>query len=176
MSEKQNKTPIKKAPIQTFAYRNIKKDFTKFIATADINKQRHLELTEYNGTKIVDDRNVDWFELAQKDADQVGLANILAIATRNKQNLAQFAMRNAQEYALKDSECADLSMVDPMNPDKMAALAAQKDSSYKKLEGLAKQLDISVDTLIESVMTGGLEKIISEKLEVKKESEVKDNA
>lgn len=58
----------------------------------------------------------------------------------------------------------------------MRDFAEQKDASYKKLEGLAKQLDISVDTLIESVMTGGLEKIISDKLESKKESEGTENA
>lgn len=174
MSGKQTKSPIIKAPKTGFQYRNIKKEFTIFETVPEITEQRHLENTENNGTKIVDDRNIDWFELAQKDRDQVGLANILAIANRNKQNLAQFAMRNADMYALKDDECADLSAIDPMNPDKMQALAEQRDISYKKLEGLAKQLDLSVDDLINAVMTGGLEKIISAKVESNKESEVKE--
>lgn len=171
MSEKINNTTSAKLPRSMFAYRNIKKDFTKFESTEEITTQRHLELTEYNGTKIVDDRNVDWFMLAQQDADSVGLANILALATKNKQNLAQFAMRNAEQYALKDSETADISMVDPMNPDAMEKLAQSGNNAENKLKALAQKLDLSLDQLIENVVNGTLEKVISDKLVKKEENE-----
>lgn len=159
-----NEVKIEK-PIQSFQYRNIKKDFTTFLPHETVTSQCHLELDSDNKTKIVDDRNIDWVELQNKDVDSVGLANILDMARRGQVNLASFGF--------KDSEAIDTSVIDPMNPD---ALKDTLDTSQseKKLKEIASQLGISVEILVDSFVNGTLGQMIKEKTQTQVKEETVD--
>lgn len=157
MSEKQ-KLKKETAAITSFAYRNIKKDFTPDRETETITKQFHLERGEHNEAVIVEDRKTDWLELANKDADKCGLAYVLDLARRTGQGLEQFGF--------KDSEAMDSSFIDPMDPSKSLEKAASSlGSNTEKLEKIAKQLGVSTDELIDSFIKGQLAELISAKVD-----------
>ena len=163
MSTKNNQVETKKKiPIITsFSVRNIKKEFVKFKSESCVTKQAHLEVDEGNKIKIVKDRNRDWFELANKDADKVGLTNILELARKRGQDFSAFAF--------KDEEAVSLSGLDPMNPQDMQK-KLNSNTPLKKLEGTAKQLGLTVDELVKAVAEGTLSTILKEKSVKKEES------
>lgn len=136
-----------------FSCRNIKKEFNVFADTESVTKQYHLELTENNEVVVVEDRPTDWVELANKDVDQVGLANVLGIIERQGLDV-----RTACVF--RDEEAIDTSMLDPMNPHVYQQATEAKDESYKKLQATAASLGVSVDTLLTAAMTGTLENLI----------------
>lgn len=146
------KTPEIKTPT-AFNVRNIKKEYNKATKYEVVDKQFHLELGENYETKIVQDRNVDWQELANKDIDKVGLANVLELARRRGDPLANFAF--------KDSEAMDLSGLDPMQPQDVAKVASGASEADAKLEALAKQIGISKDALVDAFIKGTLADVIA---------------
>lgn len=152
MSDKTNN--VVETGKKSFAYRNIKKEFRTPKSYENVTTQFHLELGEHNETKIVQDRNVDWQELANKDMDKVGLANILELARRRG--------ISADAFAFKDNEALDLSGLDPMDPNAVnEAVSAGSDAS-KKLEAIAGQLGISVDDLVNAFIAGTLNEVIAQ--------------
>lgn len=155
MSEKTKK--VKREAATSFAYRNIKKDFTKFKPNEVITKNYHLELGEHNEAKIVEDRPDDWFEIAQIGVDQVGLANILEIARRRGENAFD------GRYAFKDDEALDLGDLDAKDPEAVKAAIAAGSAAQQKLEETAGQLGVSVDELIDSMLKGTLATLIKDK-------------
>lgn len=161
MSANKEVVKTEKKPI-TICYRNIKKEFNKFEGAGEpISPQYHLELDEKNAVKKVQDRNRDWAELADKDVNQVGLANILRLMSKGQMSFGQ--------TMFKDDEAIDTSVI----PDDVSTLSG-KDPT-KKLEVLATKLGVSVDDLIQAFMNGGLNDLIETKLNEKKESEVTKN-
>lgn len=161
MSKTETKEKVKKIAATSFSYRNIKKSFTTFRACPEVTKDRHLELGQNNEAVIVDDRNVDWVELAQRDVDKVGLANILEIARRRGENPYDGT------YAFKDEEALDLGELNPNDPESISkTLGASKEASAK-LEAVAKRLGCSVDELIDSFIKGSLSELIVSKVGTK---------
>ena len=150
-----------------FAYRNIKKEFTTFKPVEMITKNYHLELGEHNDTVVVEDRPDDWFEIAQIDADKVGLVNVLEIARRTGDNVFD------GRYSFKDNEALDISELDPNNPNKTIAQLQAGQEAQKKLAATAEQLGVSVDDLVDAFVKGTLSTLIASKLpsEEKKEGE-----
>lgn len=161
MSEKR-KQDVQAA--KTFAYRGIKKEFTKFQDYSLITPNAHLELGENNEAVVVEDRPDDWFEIAQKDADKVGLANILELARRRGEN--PFDGR----YAFKNEEALDLGDLDPNDPESVKAAIGLGKEATEKLEATAKQLGVSVDELVDAFVKGSLNALI----ESKSQSQPKD--
>lgn len=139
---------------KTFAYRNIKKEFRPVKGYVNITTQYHLELGEHNETKIVQDRNVDWQELANKDMDKVGLANVLELA--RKRGLPQNA------FMFKDEEALDLSTLDPNDPNAVNQVVTDGAAAHEKLEAIAAQLGVSVDALIDAFIAGTLNEVIAQ--------------
>lgn len=144
MSTKVNET---QAAIKTVKYRNIQKEV---VNTSDdfetLTKEFHLELGENNQAVIVEDRPVDWCEIANKDVNQVGLANILELARRRGDDLSAFAF--------KDDEALDLGDLDPMNPQAVTDMVASQTAANAKLESIAQQLGVSVDSLVDAFVKG----------------------
>lgn len=143
-----------------YSVRNITKEFHAPLEIDPITTQFHIELGEKSEMVIVQDRDIDWVELANRDVDTVGLANILEIARRRGDDLSSFAF--------KDDEAMDLSELDPMNPQKTVSLLKGQDESRQKLEALADQLGVSVSDLISAAVNGTLEKVISDKVDAAK--------
>lgn len=156
------KTPELNAA-RSFSYRNIKKEFRTPSKEESITKQFHLELGEKNEVVIVEDRPCDWQELANKDADKVGLANVLDIARRQGLDVHNI-------YAFKDVEAIDTSMIDTMNPGSIKEVVASKDESMKKLESTAAQLGVSVADLVNAAISGSLDKFIGDHVASKAEN------
>ena len=156
MSEK-NQTKQTKEAAKSFAYRGIKKDFNVFKDYPLITPNAHLELGEHNEAVIVEDRPDDWHEIAQKDADKVGLANILEIARRRGENPYD------GRYAFQDGDALDLGNLDPKDPESVKAALGQTSEAQSKLEGIAAKLGISVDELVDSFIKGTLASLIESK-------------
>lgn len=152
MSDKTN--TVVETGKKSFAYRNIKKEFRTPKSYENITTQFHLELGEHNETKIVQDRNVDWQELANKDMDKVGLANILELA--RKRGIS------ANAFAFKDEEALDLSTLDPNDPNAVNQVVTDGAAAHEKLEAIAAQLGVSVDALIDAFIAGTLNEVIAQ--------------
>lgn len=150
----------------SFIRRFIKKDAQTPIENIVITEQKHLELTGLDTIEIVDDRPVDWFEKQQKDADKVGLANVLEIARRRGDSL--------EKFAFNDNEAIDISEVDPMNVNQLKESIQTINQSQAKLESIASQLGMTTTELINAFIGGTLTDAIQAK--VNQESEVKENA
>lgn len=159
------KKVVSKKVGKSFAYRCIKKDFTSFGKAKNITPEFHLELGENNEAVIVEDRPTDWFALAQKDADKVGLANILEIARRRGENPYD------GRYAFKDEEALDLGDMDAKNPESVKQAIAAGSQAQKKLEATAAQLGVSVDELVDSFVKGTLSALIEKNVKVDEQSE-----
>lgn len=165
MSEKQTKKTVDAktgTAKKSFAYRNIKKEFTTFETADVISKQFHLELGENYEVKVVQDRDRDWQELANKDVDKVGLAAVLAAATKRGDPLDAFMF--------KDEEALDISRLDPDNPAAMESALSGSKESTAKLNGLAAKLGMTTDELISAFMDGSL----ANKIEAKVKPEEKE--
>ena len=89
---------VKEKPIQSFKYRNIKKDFVKFRDFDTVTSDFHIELDSDMKTKIVEDRNIDWVELQNKDAKNVGLSNILNLARKGQISLSSCVFKDKHNY------------------------------------------------------------------------------
>lgn len=151
---------------KTFTKGFVKKDWQKPIEGENISEQKHLELTGLDTIEIVDDRPCDWFELQQKDADKVGLANVLEIARRRGDSMAKFAF--------SDQEAIDTSGIDPMNVNQLQESIASINESSAKLDGIAQQLGMSTTELINAFISGSLTDAIQAKVnQVQQESEEK---
>lgn len=151
----QTKVETKKVEtIRTFSYRNIiNKKFNPARVDKTITSDFHLERAEGDSVKIVQDRNIDWVELANRDVDQVGLANILKLAAKGQIDITR--------CAFKDSEAADLSSLDPMNVNQIHESIQTQDANAKKLEAIASQLGVSVDKLVDSFLNGTFADLVS---------------
>lgn len=146
---------VKKA---VFNYRCFKqKELYKPTQSETVTKQFHLELGEKNQTIIVEDRPVDWVELANKDVDQVGLANVL--------RLMQKGLVDARDLAFKESEALDLGSLDPSDPESIKETLASQQANVQKLEALASRLGCSVDELIDATINGTIAEFVQSKVE-----------
>lgn len=151
MSEKNSVTDTA-ITAKSFTVRNIKKEFTQFEELPTTAPQYHLELGENNEAVIVQDRDVDFAELANKDVDSVGLANILELARRRGDSLAAFQF--------KDEEALDLGDLDPMDPVGVNNMINAGKGAEAKLENIASQLGVTVDELVKSYIAGNVEALI----------------
>lgn len=163
MAERKNNEANEiKAVKKQFAVRNIKKEFTTFEDGPVITKQFHIELGDKNETVIVEDRPCDWLELANKDADKVGLVNVLSNIERQGLDVRSFAVFN-------DSEALDLSELDPMNPHAYNDSIKAQNKAMQELQATASKLGVTVDSLISAAISGKIEDLI--KVPEKKEGE-----
>lgn len=151
----------------SFAYRNIKKDYSKFKATPIVTKNAHLELGEHYETKIVQDRNDDWFEFQQQGVDSVGVKNIIDLLSKRRED--PFDGR----FMFKDSEASDTSMIDPMNPAEVQRMAANTKAAQERLEALANSVGLTVDELVNGLVKGDLGQVIQSKKVVESTSDDK---
>ena len=135
---------------RSFCIRNIKKEFTEFIPGDVITSQYHLDRGEKNEVVIVQDRDRDWFELAQQDADKVGLVNVLKLASRGQMDLSQCAYSD-------DEGDMDLSGMNPMDPQAIKDAIAQVDDLQKKVDELTTQLAEAQKAAAQSKEEGGNE-------------------
>lgn len=152
------------AKTKEFSCRNIKKEFTKFQSGESVTPEFHIELGDNNETVIVEDRPTDWIELANRDADKVGLINVL-------QTIERQGLDVRQACRFDDREAVDTSSLDPMNPHVYSDAVQAKDESYEKLQETAKVLGVSVDGLISAAISGSLDKLIAEKTAAKQKEE-----
>lgn len=152
----------------SFQCRNIKKDFHKPTDYSAIEEQKHLELGPNNEVVIVDDRPIDWQEFQNQNVDKVGLANVLELARRRGESLTKFMF--------KDEEALDTSALNPMDPTSVKEVIASQDASVKKLEGIAAQLGVSVDTLVKAFMDGTFNDLVAAKVKTDEVKEGDDNA
>lgn len=160
---------IKPIERSNFSYRCIKKEFYKPIPSEVITKQFHLELGEKYETIIVEDRKTDWLELANKDLDQCGLANVL--------KLAQKGLVDTSSLAFSDDEALDLGGLDPMDPSSVNKVISSQAENVKKLEAIAAKVGCSVDELITSTLQGTIADLIAQKMsENTEKKEEKENA
>lgn len=164
MSETKTQAKTKIAAVTCFSHRNIKKEFTKFVGTPTITKNAHLELGEHNETKIVEDRNDDWFELQQRDVDKVGLANILDLA--RKQGINAYDGR----YSFKDGEAMDLSDMNPNDPESIKSTIDAGTAAMAELKATAEKLGVSVSDLITAAAQGTLASLVGKKEETVSET------
>ena len=136
-----------KAVVRTFNYRCfLNKEIPASIKYDAITDQKHLELGEKNETKIVEDRPCDWLELANKDVDQCGLANVL--------KLAQKGLIDVNSFAFKDEEALDLGDLDAKDPNAVNEVLKSQKANMEKLDNLANQLGTDVDGVIAALMNG----------------------
>lgn len=154
-----SKTEVKKTEKKTFAYRNIKKELNVFPSYSEFSDEFHIELGADGEMVIVEDKPTDWRELANKNADKVGLAYVLQVAARTGQMPAPFM----------DSEAIDVTMINPNDPDGLHQLA--KEDYKAKVDELAQKLGVSVDELLKAFISGQLEELITSKTGKTEESE-----
>lgn len=152
-----NSTQVKPT-VRSFAYRCFKKDFSTPTvgASETVTKQFHLELGQSNELLIVEDRNVDWLELANKDVDSVGLSNILKLASKG--------LVDPSSLAFKDDEALDLGDLNGNDPESVKNLISSQSESLAKLNALAEQIGCSTDDLIKATLDGSLNAFISSKM------------
>lgn len=150
---------------KTICYRNIKKDFTKFVATPNITPNSHLELGEHYETKVVEDRPDDWFEFQQIGVESVGVKNIINMLAKRQENAFD------GRFLFKDEEAMDTSMIDPMDPEGIKRMATGSTAASEKLEALAKSVGLTAEELVDSMIKGNLAEVIeSKKVEESEES------
>jgi hypothetical protein len=148
---------VEKIAARTFAYRNIKKDFTEFKACENVTKNAHLELGEHYETKIVEDRPDDWFEFQQLGLESVGVKNIIAMLAKRGENPYD------GRFAFKDEEAIDISMIDPMDPESVKRMATGAAAASEKLEALAKSVGLTAEELVDHMIKGDLATFIESK-------------
>lgn len=157
MSKKEVKTESK-----TFTYRNfVDKPQSELVGSVELTSNYHLERGENWDVKVVEDRATDWKELANKDVDKVGLSAVLA--------MAQKGLVDPETLAFNDSEALDLGALDPMDPQSVKTTISKGAEAETKLKGIAEQLGVSVDKLVESFLNGSFADLVAEK--TKKEGE-----
>lgn len=138
-------------------YRCFKKDFTEFDKFETVTPQRHLELAEKGEVVIVDDRPVDWVELANKEIEKVGLKAIIDLAERG--------LVNPVDVMFKDNETGlDLSDIDPMDINSLNQIVKGQSQYEATLEKYAQQLGISVEELIKATVDNTLASLIESKM------------
>lgn len=169
MSEKINNQTGELIAAKSFSYRGIKKEFTTFEAPEVITSDFHLELGENNESVIIEDRKVDWAELANKDVDSVGLRHVLENLARQGQSVKD-VMRN-KTFSFDNSEAIDTSMIDPENPDSIKVLQKQNNEAQSKIDAIAAQLGVSSDKLVKMFSEGKLSDLIAAKAEADKTAE-----
>ena len=158
---------IEKAAKKSFAYRNIKKEFTSFEATPNVTPNAHLELGEHYETKIVEDRPDDWFEFQQIGVESVGVKNIINMLAKRQENALD------GRFAYKDEEAIDTSMIDPMDPEGIKRMATGSEAATKKLEAIAKSVGLTADELVDAMIKGNLSEVIEFKKTVEESEESK---
>lgn len=144
----------------SFAYRNIKKDYSIPETSSTISKQYHLELGAKNELLIIEDRDIDWFEIAQKDVENVGISAVLRDVQRGLVDVNSL---------MTTDEGIDLSGLNVKDPQSVKDGISSISENEAKLKKLASQLGVSTDTLISKILDGSFSELIQEKskLEVK---------
>lgn len=147
-----------KAAIRSFTVRGIKKNFTDFNSSDVITPEFHLELDKNNETLVIEDRPVDWVELANKDVKNVGLTYVLDLIKNQGKDIRSVC-------AFQDAEATDTSLIDPMDPNNYRKSINGQKAAMSELEKTASRMGVTVDSLVAAALSGKVEDLVKIKKE-----------